>query len=115
MGVNVSVPHAQGALVRVLPPPVFAGGHKDSGANPITLPDGRTWSCAIGSSINVPAHDAERMVGNGWTQFAESMGTTAQRPSGVNVTRGYLYLDTTVGHVIVYDGATWRDKDGSAA
>jgi hypothetical protein len=109
---NVAVPHVQGAMVRLLPPPVAGvGSHRDGGANPITV-NGRTYSCALGSVITVPAADAAQMTCNGWTQVCDFTGTTANRPA--NAARGSTYDDTTVGKAIFFDGVTWRDKAGAA-
>jgi hypothetical protein len=102
-----------GALVTLLPPPVSGSATKDSGANPVVV-FGRTYTCAVGASIQVPAQDAVVMVANGWTRFGRLSGTTAQRPVPIPP-RGVTYFDSTVGHIIVSDGVTWRDHDGSAA
>lgn len=106
-------PDPSGALVTLLPPPVAGTtATKDSGANPIVV-YGRTYTAAIGTSIQVPASDASVLVANGWTRFGRLSGTTAQRPT--SPVRGLTYFDSTVGHIVVYDGATWRDHDGSSA
>lgn len=110
------VPHAQGALVTLLPPPIATGaggGHIHSGANPIVV-NGRSYTAAIGTSLQVPAHDADQMMANGWTPFAHASGTTAQRPTGIAAARGTLYLDTTLAAVICFDGYTWRNSAGAA-
>lgn len=39
-------------------------------------------------------------------------GTTAQRPTK-NLFVGRQYFDTTLGHVIHYDGTNWVDATGS--
>jgi hypothetical protein len=102
-----------GALVTLLPPPIATGfgASKDTGANPVAV-YGRSYTCAVGASLQVPAQDASVLIANGWTRFMRFSGTTAQRPT--NATRGTTYLDTTVGHGIVFDGVTWRDSDGTS-
>lgn len=100
-----------GALVTLLPPPLSGLSSKDSGANPVTV-YGRTYTCALGASLQVPAQDAAVMIANGWTRFGRLSGTTAQRPA--TPVRGLSYFDSTVGHIIVFDGVTWRDHDGSS-
>ena len=110
---QILFPDYVGALVTLLPPPIAGGtAIKDNGSNPITVPGGRVYTCALGASIQVPAQDADNMEANGWTRFARFSGTTAQRPP--NPVRNLMYLDTTVGHVICFDGVTWRDKDGTS-
>lgn len=98
----------------VLPPPNSGATGFTSGPNPITV-NNRTYTCAIGASLStVPADDAAIMIDNGWVLFGRGSGATAARPTGINLKPGMLWYDTTVGHIIVYDGATWRDHDGTS-
>jgi hypothetical protein len=53
------------------------------------------------------------LVGAGWVRVCRA-GTTAERPTTSAqepspAVRGLLYLDTTLGLVIGFDGAAWRD------
>lgn len=77
------------------------------GRNSLTF-NGRTYSCAVGSTIDVPDFDALVLIANGWTA-ASSHGAdvTANRPA--NPKRGMTYLDTTLGAVISFDGKRWRN------
>jgi|HubBroStandDraft_2_1064218.scaffolds.fasta_scaffold198539_4 hypothetical protein len=115
MAHHPDVPDSATGLITVLPPSASgaSGATKNSGANPIVV-NGRTYTAALGASLQVPAMDGSVMIENGWTAFGRFSGTTAQRPVAPNVSRGVLYYDTTVGHIIVWDGATWRDHDGSS-
>lgn len=103
--------------VRMLPPP-------DGLHNVLTLASGRTISAAVGSYLDMPVSDAQNAGAAGWTAAAGTaaafVGTTAQRPttsegSGVAPSRGQLYLDTTLGYVVVFDGALWRNPANGAA
>ena len=109
--------------VRLFPPAVAR-----QGTNPITV-RGNVYQSAIGTPLDVPMADADVLIGNGWTPIARGggrgsaepaqVGTTAQRPtaslgSGTPLTPGSQYVDTDVGGIITWDGATWRAYDGSA-
>lgn len=90
---------------RMMPP---ASG---SGVNPITVA-GRTYSAAIGATLDVPDFDAVGLRANGWTVVG-LVGTTAQRPSSLPAGIP-TYVDTTINKIIVHDGKTFRDHTGSA-
>ena len=57
--------------------------------------DGATWIKINGDSID-----------------ANSIGTSAQRPTGVR--DGFLYYDTTLKKYIVWNGTEWTNMDGTA-
>lgn len=93
------------ATMRLMPP--------STGATSITV-NNRLYSCAVGSTIDVPGFDAYIMLANGWlASAAHSTGTTANRP--VNPKKGTQFLDTTLGALIVFDGKTWRNHQTGAA
>ena len=74
--------------------------------NPFTIPGtSRKYTCAVGSTIDVPDFDATVLKNAGWVSMTAkdgSVGTTAQRPVGAHY--GQEYLDTTVGAILVSDG-----------
>jgi|GEM_PF-1715770 len=82
--------------------------------------NGRTYTGAMGTVYDVPDHDADALEANGWTRV-EAVGTTAERPNftatpaGAALSAGRRFLDTTVGALIVWDGATWRNPATGAA
>lgn len=41
-------------------------------------------------------------------------GVTGDRPVGSDLRTGRLYFDTTLGKMIVYNGAAWVNVDGTA-
>lgn len=85
--------------------------------NPVTVAvnSGKSYSCAVGSVLlNVTAAHAWELEGNGWMIVANvGSGATAQRPSVP--TAGDKYLDTSLGYIVVYDGAAWRNPASGAA
>ena len=94
---------------RMMPPANAA-----QGPNPIYVPGGRSYSCAIGATVDVPDFDAAVMAGNGWTHCAAGgSGATSSRP--VNPKRGTIFNDTTLGYLIVWEGANWRNAVTGAA
>lgn len=83
-----------------------------SGAK-IKVANGRTNALAMGTSIDVPDHDASILSANGWFDVAGptsvGSGTTAQRPT-TGLTAGLShYADTTLAYLIVWDGLLWRN------
>jgi hypothetical protein len=89
---------------RVMPPAV--------GGNPITV-NGRTYNCAVGSTIDVPDWDAQLLSANGWLiSAAGGVGATAARPA--NPKRGDEFVDTALGAQVIYDGKQWRNKTSGA-
>lgn len=92
--------------VRVLPP--------TTGSTTCTA-NGRSYSCAVGSFLDVPDFDALVLMSNGWTSPAggAQVGTTASRPA--RPTKGQSFHDTTLGLVIHFDGANWRNPITGAA
>ena len=84
--------------------------------NPATIQIAdRSYSCALGSFIDVPDADAMVMRANGWIPSASNgtVGTTAGRP--LSPPSGTGYFDTTLGKGIVFDGLLWVDPDTGAA
>ena len=74
--------------------------------------NGRAYSVAAGSTIDVPNMDAQICAANGWVQVGNGSGTTAQRPTLPYV--GQLYVDTTLGYMVVFEGTAWRNPATAA-
>lgn len=92
--------------MKLLPP-------HSTGTDQITV-NGRTYSSTNGAAIDVPDHDGFVMAANGWHNVAAGgSGATASRP--VNPPRNTTFFDSTVGGLIVWDGAAWRNKTTGAA
>jgi hypothetical protein len=90
-------------------PPVTASG------TAITTVNGRTYTCAPGSYLDVPDFDGNMLAANGWIVSTPlGTSTTANRPTAPLVA-GMRYLDTTLGYTIVWDGATWRNPTSGAS
>jgi len=83
--------------------------------------NGRTYSATPGSAIDIFDADAEVLSANGWIKVALSGPTTARpspNPLGTPpylAGPGFKFLDTTLGKIVVYDGATFRDPVTGAA
>jgi hypothetical protein len=60
--------------------------------------------------------DASSLTSQGFIAVGGS-GTTAQRPNGAGFLKpGFLFVDTTIPKVVIWDGANWRDPtSGSIA
>jgi hypothetical protein len=75
---------------------------------------GRSYSCAIGSSIDVP--EFAILLANGWMfAAAGGVGTTAARPVLTSSQKGTQYHDNTLGFNITWDGKTWRNPTNGVA
>jgi hypothetical protein len=77
--------------------------------------NGRTYSAVPGQALDIFDADAETLAANGWISVCLS-GPTSARPSpNLNVSPPYIaapgfkFLDTTLGKIVVYDGAAFRD------
>ena len=77
------------------------------GLHPAITVNGRAYTCALGSFLDVPDQDALVMEHNGWTRAAMGVGATAGRPAAP--TKGQSFHDTTLGVTIRWDGKVWRD------
>lgn len=66
---------------------------------------GRSYTCAIGSTVSVPDFDAAELSANGWLALCGTTGTTAQRPTSPAV--GQLFNDSTLGAAVVWNGKSW--------
>ena len=94
--------------IRVSPP-----ANNLKGVNPITVNPtsgnmgGRTYSCAVGSTIDVVDHDAQVLITNGWFNHG-TVVTTANRPTA-GISKGTWLIDSTLGAVIIWDQAQWRN------
>ncbi|MDI9846557.1 hypothetical protein QM467_00635 [Rhodoblastus sp. 17X3] len=97
---------------RLLPPPNIQ--------QQSVVANGRTYSAAPGSYVDVPDFDAAVLMANGWANVAPS-GPTSARPKPGALTPpytaapGFEFIDTTLNKWIVFDGLVWRDPlTGSA-
>lgn len=74
--------------------------------------NGRTYTASPGSTVTAPDFDAQVLSANGWITIGP-VGTTAQRPATPQPNQ--LYHDTTLGYVIAWEGAAWRNPNTGAA
>jgi hypothetical protein len=74
--------------------------------------NGRPYAAAPGAVLDAPDFDTAMLCANGFTRVAE-VGPTSARPA--KPFKGSHYVDTTVGAIIISDGATWRTVAGAAA
>lgn len=81
--------------------------------HPTITVNGRVYTCNLGSTIDIPDHDAAVMAANGWHSHG-LVTTTAGRPtlaSGANPVqiKGVPLIDSTLGAVVIFDGVQWRN------
>ena len=83
-----------------------------SGNAPGITVNGRFYTAALGTTLDVPVQDAALMSGNGWT-MGDMVGATSARPSPAS--QGQRYYDTTLAFTVQYDGKVWRRPDTGAS
>lgn len=87
-------------------------------AKTTTTVNGRSFTAALGTTQDVLDADALELSANGYMVIGgkESVGTgtTANRPT-TDLFIGAMYGDTTLGYIVVYDGASWRDPIAGTA
>lgn len=92
---------------RLIPP---AGGSK-------IFYNGRTFDPSLGGQ-DVPDFDSNMLQANGWSFVAVS-GPTATRHSATTgpypLHTGVRYYDTTISHLVTWDGKNWRNEAGTIA
>ncbi|OKO80148.1 hypothetical protein AC629_27845 [Bradyrhizobium sp. NAS80.1] len=79
--------------------------------------NGRTYDPTAGAQ-DVPDFDANVLQANGWSFVAVS-GPTATRHSATTgaypLHAGVKYWDTTISHLLTWDGKNWRNEAGVVA
>lgn len=90
--------------MRVMPPA--------DGLHPSITVNGRSYTCALGATIDVPDQDGSVMTHNGWIAAAPGAAATTARPSAP--LKGATFHDTTLGFNIVFDGKVWRNPTSGA-
>src|SRR5262245_20637748 len=78
--------------------------------------NGRSYSAAPGTVVDVPVDDGRMLEANGWTRIA-LVGASSERPTNTQpqsglpeaLANGLRFFDTTLGKLIQFDGASWRD------
>jgi hypothetical protein len=73
----------------------------------------RSYSATAGGYIDAigdpTSGDAASLTSQGFITIGAS-GTTAQRPTGAGFLKpSFVYVDTTLALVVVWDGANWRN------
>lgn len=78
--------------------------------------NGRTYTGVVGTPQVVPDFDAKLLEANGWMSGGQLNGTftTAARPT-TGLFKDMEIMDSTLGYIIIYDGATWRNPSTGAA
>jgi hypothetical protein len=86
--------------VRMFPP--------GSGKQATISVNGRSYTCPLNATVDVPQVDAVILSANGWTMAADAVGTTAQRLAS-NPFQGMKWHDTTLNLTVVHEGTAWRN------
>lgn len=86
-------------------------------AKTITV-NGRIYTAVDGTTVDAPSQDVGVLTANGWFLVGGNgcvgVGATALRPTG-GLLAGSTYVDTTLGYIVVYDGANeWRNPVSGA-
>jgi hypothetical protein len=97
------------ANIRMMPPQGALKG------NATLVVKGRSYTCAVGQTLDVPDFDAPVLEANGWVFTAlGGVGSTTQRPS--NPPLKTRYHDTTLSADVLYVGnGIWVHHDTGAS
>ncbi len=84
--------------------------------------NGRSYTAAQGSTLDVPDFDAETLEANGWLRLGP-VGPTSARPvadplttgAGMPLGTGYRFIDVTLGAAITFTGQGWVNTVTGAA
>jgi hypothetical protein len=71
-----------------------------------------TYKAAPGQVLDVPDADAQALANVGWSIIG-AVGPTSSRQATVVPTTP-IHVDTTLGTILYYDGAAYRDNAGKA-
>jgi hypothetical protein len=77
--------------------------------------NGRNYTGAPGVAMDVPDFDAQVLGANGWICCCPSGPTSARPTTNPNISAPYTaapsskFYDTSIGKMLIFDGATWRD------
>jgi hypothetical protein len=99
--------------------PVNASGGVVSGSLGPSQSPTKTYSCNVGSVIDVAgygeASEAGQLLSQGFVAVGAS-GTTATRQAASGYFKaGALFIDTTLSLVLMWDGLVWRNVVSGAA
>jgi hypothetical protein len=85
------------------------------GLPPDPAPTLRAYSSTLGTALDVPGSmdtiasgDAAALINQGFVAIGMSGVTSARPPTG-GLRPGFLYVDTTLSIVVVWDSANWRN------
>jgi hypothetical protein len=94
--------------IQVPPPPTPASGAKFYNAPGAAIAQGNVLDVA-GDETSV---DVATLISSGNFVLLGQVGTTSARPTYPR--QGQQFIDTTVGTLLTYDGAAWRDVTGTS-
>ena len=87
-----------------------------AGAPTTLVLSGRTYTCLVGATVDIPDWDAGVAEANGWMKAAAGgVGSTTNRPTNLAMKdKGLLFHDSTLGYNIQWDGKLWRNPTSGA-
>lgn len=104
------------ATVRMFP--ARGGPSRAWSGSPSNVSGRRYYEASAGTYADVIKDDASTIASQGFFAFGDGSGTTADRPNDPNLKAGFVYLDTTLSLVVVWDGpgpgGNWRNPVSGA-
>ncbi len=98
--------------VRMLPP---NGATISAWTGPADNPGARTYyEASAGTTIDAPDASVSALGSQGFIAVGNGSGPTSGRPASKYLNPGYLYVDTTIGVIVAWDGTNWRNPVSGA-
>jgi hypothetical protein len=60
-------------------------------------------------------YSTNKVVNDGGSDIVNTSGSTLQRPDNNSIYAGFMYFDTTLNKMIVWNGSAWVEEDGAKA
>jgi hypothetical protein len=89
---------------------MLSGSTINAWTGPPGSPAGRTYyQASAGTVIDVPDVSVSDLRSQGLIAVGDGSGPTSGRPTSQYLRPGYVYVDTTIGLIVAWDGANWRN------
>lgn len=89
--------------------PINGGPATAWAGSPVNASARRNYAASSGSTIDALNGDASPLASQGFVAVGDESGATTARPVNKYLRPGYVFVDTTLSLVVVWDGTDWRN------